>query len=528
MNRRTIFKYKRLRRGLLALLTTVLALATPAMVFAHPLGNFTINRYSRLELGPDQIRVRYVIDMAEIPTFQEKAKIDLNHDDALSDAEKDQYLQHQVADLQSNLHLTVNGDAIPLQPQDAQLDFLPGQGGLQTTRIALWFIARTTVSNLSQADYRDDNFAGRLGWQEIVVRSAPGVDLLVSTAPDRDISSELRSYPQDMLQNPPAISSAAFRFAPTGAGQASGVPAIQSTYAQSSQSLQGRSNDPFAELIAIPDLGLGAITLALAGAFVWGALHAFSPGHGKTIVAAYLVGSRATARHALFLGLTTTITHTTGVFTLGLITLLASRYIVPEQLYPWLETASGLLLIIMGLALFMGRLRRAPAHVYDHSHTHTSDHDHGHRGEHRHEHGHDHHGADDHSHTHSHLPPGAGSTRVTWRSLLALGISGGLLPCPSALVVMLGAIALNRLVFGLVLIIIFSTGLASALTVLGIVMVHAKTLLVRFNHDGRLFGRFALNSGVIRILPAISALFIVVAGIGITLAALTQAGMIRL
>ena len=114
-------------------------------------------------------------------------------------------------------------------------------------------------------------------------------------------------------------------------GQASGAPLIESAYVQSSQSLEGRTNDPFAELIAIPEIGFGAIALALAGAFVWGALHAFSPGHGKTIVAAYLVGSRATARHALFLGLTTTITHTTGVFMLGVITLLASRYIVPDH-----------------------------------------------------------------------------------------------------------------------------------------------------------------------------------------------------
>jgi hypothetical protein len=225
----------------------------------------------------------------------------------------------------------VNGESIVLQPQDAQLDFLPGQGGLQTTRIALWFIARVTVSNLSQADYRDDNFASRLGWQEIVVQAASGMNLLESSVPAKDLSNELRSYPQDLLQSPPAISTAAFRFAPAGAGQASGAPLVESTYVQSSQSLQGRTNDPFAELIAIPEIGFGAIALALAGAFVWGALHAFSPGHGKTIVAAYLVGSRATARHALFLGLTTTITHTTGVFMLGVITLLASRYIVPDQ-----------------------------------------------------------------------------------------------------------------------------------------------------------------------------------------------------
>ena len=522
MNRWPIVKHKTLRHGLMGLLAAVLALAVPTVAFAHPLGNFTINRYSRLELGPDQIRIRYVIDMAEIPTFQEKAKMDLNHDDTISDTEKDKYLQDEVVVLQSNLHLIVNGRSIALQPHDAQLDFLPGQGGLQTTRIALWFTTERIGFKVSQADYHDDNFAGRLGWQEIVVQPASGMELLESSVPAKDLSNELRSYPQDLLQSPLAISTATFRFAPVGFSQAAGAPTLESTYAQSSQSLQGRTNDPFAELIAIPDPGVGAIALALAGAFVWGALHAFSPGHGKTIVAAYLVGSRATARHALFLGLTTTITHTTGVFTLGVITLLASRYIVPDQLYPWLETTSGLLLIVLGLSLFIGRLRRARMPVNDHDHIHSPDHNH------EHGHVHHHHGDEDQPHTHSHLPPGADRAPVTWRSLLALGISGGLLPCPSALVVMLGAIALNRLVFGLTLIVVFSMGLAGALTAIGIVTVRAKNLLERLNDHSRILGRLALNRGVMRALPAISALFIVIAGIGITLAALTQAGMLRL
>ncbi|NTU64310.1 MAG: ABC transporter permease, partial [Chloroflexi bacterium] len=167
---------------------------------------------------------------------------------------------------------------------------------------------------------------------------------------------------------------------------------------------------------------------------MWGAAHAFSPGHGKTIVAAYLVGSRATARHALFLGATTTVTHTAGVFTLGLITLFASRYIVPEQVYPWLEVGSGALLVVLGISMFAGRVRRVAAHDRaQHAHDHDYDHDH----DHPHDHDHDHHHHA--SHNHSHLPPGTDDTPVTWRRLLALGISGGLLPCPSALVVMLGA-----------------------------------------------------------------------------------------
>lgn len=512
-------------------LAMALALIAPIAALAHPLGNFTINRYSRLELGADQIRVRYVIDMAEIPTFQEKAKIDVNHDDTIGDAEKAQYLKDQVAALQSNLHLIINDESIALEPQETQLDFLPGQGGLQTMRIAIWFAAKMSLSKAAQADYRDDNFTGRLGWQEIVVQPASGVDLLESSVSTKDLSNELRSYPQDLLQSPPAVSSATFRFAPAGISQAHGPALIQLAYAQSSQSLQGRTTDRFAELITIPDLGFGAIALALVVAFVWGALHAFSPGHGKTIVAAYLVGSRATTRHALFLGLTTTITHTAGVFTLGLITLLASQYVVPDQVYPWLEAMSGALVMVIGVSLFIMRLRKARGHDHvDHDHVdhdhglhlhdHVHDHDHDHSHDHQHDHQHEH-------HTHSHLPPGADGSRVTWRSLLALGISGGLLPCPSALVVMLGAIALNRVAFGLVLIVVFSAGLAGTLIAIGILMVRAKGLIERLNRGGRLLGRIPINPRVIQVLPAVSALFILIAGLGITVTALAQAGVIR-
>ena len=216
----------------------------------------------------------------------------------------------------------------------------------------------------------------------------------------------------------------------------------------------GTSESGFTSLVGHRDLTPGFILLALLLAMAWGALHALSPGHGKSIVAAYLIGSRGTARHAAFLGATVTVTHTAGVFALGLVTLFLSHYIVPETLYPWLGLISGLIVVAMGASILARRLvprgrRDGGAH-----HHHHQDHDHDHS--HHHDHDHDHGPAG-----HSHLPPGADGGRITTRSMLALGVSGGILPCPSALVVMLGAIALHRAAFGLALVVAFSLGLAA-------------------------------------------------------------------
>jgi ABC-type nickel/cobalt efflux system permease component RcnA len=288
----------------------------------------------------------------------------------------------------------------------------------------------------------------------------------------------------------------------------------------------------------------GSLLIAIAGSFAWGAMHALSPGHGKTIVGAYLVGSHATPKHALFLGLTTTIAHTTGVFALGAIALFASQYILPDQLYPWLSVLSGLMVVAIGLNLFINRLRThqsgksAAAHQHlsfsasqSHSHSHHS-HDNSHHHDHHYDdsHHHDHHSHSHHHphephhhgehshHDHSHLPPGADGSPVTWRSLLVLGISGGLVPCPSALVLLLSAIALGRIGFGLMLVLTFSLGLAGVLTGLGLLLVYSK----------RFFDRLPIQMRIVKILPAVSALVIALLGVGITTQALMQTGLVRL
>ncbi|HEY9631689.1 MAG TPA: sulfite exporter TauE/SafE family protein [Coleofasciculaceae cyanobacterium] len=307
----------------------------------------------------------------------------------------------------------------------------------------------------------------------------------------------------------------------------------------------------YATASGLPDFAQRGLWIAIAGALVWGAMHSLTPGHGKTMVGAYLVGTRATPRHAIFLALTTTITHTIGVFVLGLITLFAAQYILPEQIYPWLSLISGLMVVAIGINLLRDRMKKKgdrvrinqshPAsallvpeyahadHVHpypkshhrlgtyqhhepEHSHaphTHSHNHDHNHTHTPVHAHGHT------HGHHHAHLPETDGSP-MTWRSLLALGISGGLVPCPAALVLLLSSIALGNVALGLLMVLTFSLGLAGVLTGLGLALVYAKQLFQKLPT----FSRSASRS--IRALPILSALGITLIGCGISAKALMQ------
>jgi nickel/cobalt exporter len=264
-----------------------------------------------------------------------------------------------------------------------------------------------------------------------------------------------------------------------------------------------------------------SLVLAVAGAFAWGCVHAMSPGHGKTIVGAYLVGSRATPMHALFLAATTTITHTAGVFAVGGITLFASNLVDPEKLDPWLGLISGLLVAIIGLNLLLARIKtkfwvrnsllkqirdkffnktiEEPVNLLN-------------RGTWEREfksvkpdisHNYHHHGD---GRVHSHLPPGADGSPITWKSLLVLGISGGLLPCPSALVMLLSASALGNVGLGMALVVAFSLGLALVLSAIGLILVYAK----------QNFHKLPKQITAVKFLPAISAMFVMLLGLGIT------------
>jgi ABC-type nickel/cobalt efflux system permease component RcnA len=418
----------------------------------------------------------------------------------------------------------VNGETADLRPQSQSLTFPPGQGGLNTLRLELTF-STPLPAQTDQFDitYRDSNYLDRAGWQEIVVQPAEDITLLAASVPAESLSQELRQYPDDYLDQPVKVQEASFQFLPV-AGASTEQTTRTNPLAAAINAEDGNllAQEQLAGLINIPE-GPGPLLVAILLAFILGALHALSPGHGKTIVGAYLVGSRGTARHALFLGFTTTITHTAGVFAFGLLVLFASQFILPERLYPWLGVMSGLLVVGIGFSLFRGRLAGF-RHAYAHVRRQTHDHHHDHEGHSHDDHDHDGHNHDGHNHSHgpgghSHLPQADEDGRISWRSLLALGISGGLLPCPSALVLLLSAIALQRVGLGLFLILIFSLGLAGVLTAIGLAFVYAGRLLEKAPRAER-FGRLA------PLLPVFSALFVTLAGAAITTQAILQTGIL--
>jgi nickel/cobalt exporter len=244
----------------------------------------------------------------------------------------------------------------------------------------------------------------------------------------------------------------------------------------------GNQTDALTRLLHQQQLTPWMIAAAIGIAFVLGAAHALTPGHGKTIVAAYLVGSRGTLKHAAFLGAMVTFTHTVSVFLLGLATLFLLQYVVPQKVTQVLGAISGLSIVAIGGWMLYKRLRRAGhAHSHDHSHEHSHVHEHVHDPHHDHPHDHAHEHTHDHPHSHGHSHGPGGHTHVpdeiSWSGLVALGASGGLVPCESALVLLLTAIALRRVGLGLVLLISFSLGLALVLMAIGVLVIYAKNLL---------------------------------------------------
>jgi nickel/cobalt exporter len=466
-------------KRLLLLVVTLGALAIPALAQAHPLGNFTINRYSRVEPSGNRIYVLYVLDMAEIPTFQARGR--------LASEGQTRYAAALSARIAKGLRLSINGRFLGLRELKHELAFPPGQAGLRTTRLELLLSSTPLPAGRpARLSYRDTNFAGRLGWKEIVVRADSGAGLLSASAPSTSVSEELLAYPKDLLQSPRDVTSATARITP-GTGPGTAPSLSPASVLDRRAAVRNVGDSGFAALIGRGHLSLLVILASLAAALFWGAAHALSPGHGKTIIAAYLVGQRGKVRHAAYLGGIVTVTHTIGVFALGLVTLALSQFIVPDQLYPWLNLVSGLLVVGIGASVFLSRFRKRLAHARAHAHGHEHDHGHG--------------------HSHSHLPAEPGL-----RGLLAVGVSGGLLPCPSALVVLLAAISLHRIAFGLLLILAFSAGLALTITGIGLVAVFAK----------RAFTRMSLQGRVVSLLPALSALVILGAGLVMTLHAIPK------
>jgi nickel/cobalt transporter (NicO) family protein len=459
--------------ALLAVVVSALAaLLAVESAAAHPLGNFTVNRYAGIEVAGSTIYVRYALDLAEIPAYQLGREI---------------RAPGYPARLARELELRVDGRRVALRPLERRVLASPGAAGLKTLRLDVVYEAAARGEELS---FRDHSFRGRIGWREVTVAARDGARILRSDVASISESDALRAYPEDELRSPLEVSSASARIF---AGDAPGAPPTIGGPRGAAEHEGGG----FEALIRQGDLSPGVLALSLLIAAFWGAAHALTPGHGKALVAAYLVGTRGTPRHAFMLGGTVTLAHTAGVFALGIVTLALSQFILPEQLYPWLTLFSGLLVVGVGAAVLRQRLR-------GHGHGGHGHHHHGGDGHGTHQHGHAH-GHDHHGHGHHHHDRG-----LTSKGIVGVGVAAGLLPCPSALVVLLSAIALHRVGLGLALIVAFSAGLAATITAIGLVAVYAR----------QAFSRVSLEGPLVRALPAVSAALILAVGVVITARAL--------
>jgi len=487
------------------------AAASRADTVASLLGNFTINQYCGLKLAAATVDLHYVVVFGQLPALRELHLADADGDGVTSQQERDAYVERLAPGLADALALRVDGVRVPLRATRWTTSLPTEQGGF-SLRIDVDFAGALPLAPAGprRLTFDNQNYAGRMGWHEIVVEPSPGLAVFdtnaYSTSLTGGLTQALASLPAagplderavhltvGDMPAPPA-GPGADRLIAARPGTAAALPAAAGNLGGEWITRHTRT---LVDEISGPRVGPRIALLALLGALLLGAVHALSPGHGKTIVGAYLIGSRGTPRHALFLGLTVTITHTLGVFVLGFATLYASRFVVPERLFPLMSLVSALLVLGMGIALLTQRARAArralaagTAHsvpVFERVRPAARpagaprglifaplapDADptlHSHGG----------------GPLHSHLPPGAAGEKITWSSLLTLGISGGLVPCPSAMVLLLAAIALNKTAYGMLLVVAFSLGLAITLSLVGLAFLYARNRFSRPGGGGR-------------------------------------------
>ena len=182
----------------------VLTIFSADRATAHPLGNFSISHYSAIRIGKDAVELRYIIDMAEIPTFQEMQENRITVD--LDDVNLQAYLTRKAEILRDGLSLQVGGKPLWLQLDSREIIFPPGAGGLPTMKIGMLFKAKLDGASMGEErslDYRDGNFPGRAGWKEIIAVADAGLKLTNSSVPGTDRSRQLSDYPTDLLNSPP-------------------------------------------------------------------------------------------------------------------------------------------------------------------------------------------------------------------------------------------------------------------------------------------------------------------------------------
>jgi ABC-type nickel/cobalt efflux system permease component RcnA len=452
----------------------VLCAMSPAL--AHPLGNFTSNHLTRIEVQRTSVRLHYVLDDAEIPTFSLLRSLDQRG--TPTPAQLDAWGREHAHAIGAQLMLSINGQATGLSLTGSHVRLRPGAAGLSLLYFTADYRAPRTPGAAS-ITYRDATLPGRIGWKDVVV------------VPNVEPTRELLVYPSALIGSPRDREAVTISAAADGkisvADAASALP-----FGVASAARMNDLSDVLARDLSDPLVLGGALLLAIG----LGALHALEPGHGKTLLAVSLVGARATAGQAIVLATSLTLAHTLGVLLFGVVVLTLARYVVPETLYPWIAFLSGGFVAILGtraLAREIARRKESAGEAHGHGHSHEH---------HHHDHGHDHVHPHTHEHAaHSHAIPG--TAPISFRSALVAASTGNIAPCPAALVVLLAAIATHRIGWGLLLIVAFSVGLALTLTLLGVAVVRSASWLTTRPQFDRV-ARFAplLTAAVISVIGA--------------------------
>jgi nickel/cobalt transporter (NicO) family protein len=530
---------------------------------AHPLGNFSVNHSHTLHVTPDGVADRAVVDFAEIPTTQASRTVDADGDGETSVAELQQYGQTTCAAVGAAATLSIDSNAVVFRVISASFAYQPGQAGLLTSRLECDLHAAVDLTDAHSVSFHDVFESDRVGWHEIIA-VGDGMSLIGSPVPAVSGTDTLRTYPTDLLASPLDVREVVLSVGPS-TGYAPAATRVATPSNSGTSLLHGgpfadvvdRITREFDGLVGRRDLTLGVGLLAVSLAMILGMSHALLPGHGKTVMAAYIAGRQGSSRDAVIVGATVTATHTGGVLLLGL-ALTLSTALAGEVVLAWLGTASGLLIAGLGISLLIGAIRHRPiAHGHRHG---LGGHTHGPAG---HTHGHDHpHG--DHGHLHggstdfgarpellipesrrmqlsavavldrerpaparpaltlvppdvSHvaqMPARAPFKPVSRRGLIGMGIAGGLVPSPSALIVLLSAIALGRTAFGVLLVVGYGLGMAATLTLAGLFLVRVRD---RYQ-DRQVTGGGRIASFARRwaaVIPYSTAALVMVVGVGL-------------
>lgn len=499
-----------------------LLLGGAALVFAHDRGPYAVDEFFILDVSVESPALVYIAHLGEVPSVKEWRVLDADGNGVVTEAEKDGWLDRRAPELADGLFLSLDGRRVTLAVAEKRLDVLLSPLGMEELRISLRAVFTTPApfvpDRACAVEIRSTNFPDQNGLFETTVLLGARENATPLQARPADGTQE--TFATDGAGNPVFRGAAPeFRFVLEPANADKAVAAISDDTGLPGAS-HGRAHDHegvasfltrLIDLLQQRDPTLTTFLLGLVIAVGMGMGHALSPGHGKTVMAAYLIGERGTYVHAMLLGLTVTITHTWSVFLLGVVTLAAGSAISEDRLTFWTGVLSGLIICGIGALLFQRRLRdllharegmaaaTAQSHNHPHEHGHTWTHTDGHGHEHRHD--------------------LVSTARPGYAHILWLGVSGGIVPCPAALIVLLLALKLGQLPYGLALLVAFSAGLAIVLVTVGVLVVRgAQAVRRRAGEQGHIF----------LVLPVVSAAFITVLGGAVVLWTLIQYGLLDL